>query len=160
MDVYVSGSITHIPKQEWGIYEKMGEVIEDFGLSAYIPHIHTPQTINQHIDTIVNSTNDLDGFHKDVFSDNVSRVEASKLIIAEVSNPPTGSGIELGIALRTGKPIICLANKNAVVTPLVIGASQLGLMQIIRYESEKDALYQLKNILETKFVHLTEETIK
>lgn len=157
-DVYISGSLRHIPRERWGIYENIGKVVESFGLKPYIPHIHTPQNINHTVDTIMSSNGDFeDGFHKDIFHNDILHVENSKLVIAEVSNPSLGSGIELGVALKIGKPIICLARKNAVVTSLVRGAAQSGMMQIIRYETEEDALSRLKNLLETKFTHLLNE---
>ena len=157
-EVYVAGSIHHMPREWLGVYEKIGEVVENFGMSAYVPHIRTPQEINHSIDAIIGSTNseqgDGDGFHKDIFAIDIERVENAKLIIAEVSNPSLGSGIELGIALKTGKPIICLANKSSVVTPLILGAAQTGMMHLIRYGSIDDALSQLKAVLENRFAHL------
>ena len=153
-DVYVAGSITHMPKEWWSIYEKIGRTINNFGLTAYIPHIQTPQDIGSPIDVVLASTDDNDGFHKDIFHNDVKCVENAKLIIAEVSNPSTGTGIELGVALKAEKPIICLARKNALVTPFIMGAAQSGLVRLIRYESEEDALMQLRYILENNFSHL------
>jgi len=155
--VYISGSLRHIPREWWDIYEKIGKVVEDFGLKAYIPHVHTPQNVNHTIEHIMSSDDDLsDGVHKDIFHNDILHVENSKLVIAEVSNPSTGSGIELGVAIKIGKPIICLAKKDAVVTSLVRGAAQSGLIHMIRYETGEDALQQLKILLETKFKSLIE----
>ena len=154
----MAGSLHHMPKEWWGIYEKIGEVVEGFGLDAYVPHVRTPKDINRSIDAIIDSTNnrksDHDEFHKELFSIDIERVENAKLIVAEVSNPSMGSGIELGVALKSGKPIICLAHKASVVTPLVTGAAQSGLMHMIRYETQEDAMAQLKLLLESKFLHL------
>lgn len=153
-DVYVAGSLTHAPRAWWGIYERIGDIVEQFGLSAYVPHINIPKDINQPVEAILGSTNDLDGFLRDVFETDIARVEGAKLIIAEVSNPSTGVGVELGIALKVGKPIICLADKTATVTPFIMGAMQSGLMHLIRYDSQEDAMFQLKALLETNFDHL------
>lgn len=156
-DVYVAGSLHHMPREWWGIYERIGEAVESFGLSAVVPHLKTPEKINHSVEAIVNSVNsrsDDDSFHKDIFQHDIDFVENAKLIIAEVSNPSLGSGIELGVALKSGKPIICLANKSSVVTPLVMGAAQSGLMHLIRYDSIDDALAQLDALLKSKFSHL------
>lgn len=158
-DVYISGSLTHTPKDEWDIYEKIGKVVEEFGLRPYIPHIHTPENINRSIEQITNSHtdfNDADTIHKDIFHNDMSFVEKSKLVIAEVSNPSIGAGVEIGTAFKTGKPVIYLARKDAVVSSFVRGPVQSGLAHMIRYENEEDALSQLKALLETKFKSLIE----
>lgn len=150
--VYISGSITHMPSELLDIYEKIADVVRKFGVDAYIPHIQTPKNVNSTIDRIKNSA-DSDGFHKDIFHNDTSKVENSKLVIAEVSNPSIGVGIELGVAFKTGKPIIFLAQENSKVTPLILGAVQSGLAKMIRYSNEEDALLKLKNILKVQFKH-------
>ena len=158
-DVYISGSLTHTPREMWDIYEKIGKVVEEFGLKPYIPHIHTPQNINRSVEQITNSHTDFDDadtIHKDIFHNDLLFVEKSKLVIAEVSNPSIGAGVELGIAFKTGKPVIFLAKKDTVVSSFVRGPVQSGFAHLIRYENEEDALHQLKTLLETKFKSLTE----
>ena len=142
---------------EWlGTYEKIADVVKDFGLDAYIPHIQTPKNVGHTIGEIRGSINDDDKFHRDVLHNDIFQVENSVLVIAEVSNPSIGVGIELGVAFKTGKPVVLLAEMDAKVTPLAIGAAQAGLAYIIRYASQEDALLQLRNILERKFNHLIE----
>ena len=151
---YISGSITHMPKEWWGIYEKIADVVRGFGIDAYIPHIQSPKNAKVTMDEIRNSKNDTDVFHGDIFHNDTSHVERSSLVIAEVSNPSIGVGIEIGIAFKSGKPVIFLAQKNAKVTPLAIGATQAGLAHMVRYETEEGALDGLKNLLEKEFNHL------
>lgn len=154
-DVYISGSLTHTPIESWDIYEKIGKVVEDFGLKPYIPHLHTPININTTTEHIRSRYEDFDdGVHKDIFHNDISFVENSKLVIAEVSNPSIGAGIEIGVALKGGKPIICLARNDAVVTSFIKGPVQSGLVHLIRYENEEDALSQLRTLLQNKFKNL------
>lgn len=154
-DVYISGSLTHIPREMWDIYEKIGKVVQEFGLKPYIPHIHTAENLNRSIEQIRNSyTNFDDPVHKDIFNNDMVFVEKSKLIIAEVSTPSIGAGVELGVAFKTGKPVIFLAKRDAVVSSFVKGPVQAGLAHLIRYENEEDALSQLKSLLESKFKSL------
>ena len=147
---YISGSITYMPIEWLDIYENIAKVVNGFGMEAYIPHIQTPKSVNSSIEHIKNSA-DGDGFHKGIFQNDVSKVENSSLVIAEVSNPSTGVGIELGVAFKTGKPVIFLAQEKSRVTPLVLGAVQSGLANLIRYDSEEDALHKLKDLLEKEF---------
>ena len=46
-------------------------------------------------------------------------IESSDLIVAEVSIPSTGSGIELGWANAAGKPIIAFHQGTQVISPSV-----------------------------------------
>lgn len=150
-EVYISGSLLHSDREWWNIYEKIGEVVQQFGLIPYIPHIHTPATVNSNIENIIGSKDDSHPVHESVFLQDKKTVENCKLVIAEVTNPSTGSGIELGWAISNRKPIICLAKKGAKVTSLIKGPANSGLVYLIRYENEKDALDQLKILLEKKF---------
>ena len=150
---YISGSITHMPLEWLDIYEKIAKIVNDFGMEAYIPHIQTPKSVNKTVEDLKNSA-DSDGFHKDVFRNDVSKVENSALVIAEVSNPSIGVGIELGVAFKTNRPVIFLAQEKSRVTPLAIGAVQSGLASMIRYGSEEDALLKLKNLLKKEFKHM------
>jgi len=155
-DVYISGSLTHTPKESWDIYEKIGKVVEDFGLKPYIPHIHTPQNINTTEEYIRSRYGDFDdGVHKAIFDNDIAFVENCKLVIAEVSSPSIGAGVEIGVALKAGKPVICLVKNGAVVTSFIKGPAQSGFIHLIRYENEEDALLQLRTALETKFKSLT-----
>ncbi len=144
-DVYIAGSLLHVYKSSWKIYEKIGNVVENFGLKAWIPHIHTADGLDPH-------GNELDSIH--VFNKNVEIIRNSKMVIAEVTNPSTGTGIEIGTALNLNKPVICLVHKDAKLTRMVRGPVLLGLIELIIYENEEDALIQLKSVLENKFKQL------
>ena len=82
-------------------------------------------------------------------------MENCKLVIAEVSSPSIGAGVKIGVAIKAGKPVICLVKNGAIVTSFIKGPAQSGLIHLIRYENEEDALSQLKTLLETKFKNLT-----
>ncbi len=143
--VYIAGSLLHIDKSSWKIYESIGTVVRSFGLNAWIPHIDTANGLDIHGD-------DLDPIY--VFNKNMEIIKNSKLVVAEVTNPSTGTGIEIGTALKENKPIICLVKNNAKLTRMVRGPAQMGLLELIRYENEEDALSQLKILLESKFRNL------
>lgn len=82
-----------------------------------------------------------------IYQKNLEAVKNARLIIAEVSRPSTGTGFELGVALEMGKRTVCLASKDADVTSMVHGAQHHGLMKLIRYSDEADALAQPEALL-------------
>ncbi len=149
MDAYIAGALTDSKKESWKIYEDIGKVVEEFGLSAHIPHIHTGSFVG-----IDYRNTDLPKVDETIAAavcrKNLEVVENAKIIIAEVSNPSTGTGIEIGHALNLGKKIICLANKNAKITNMIRGAASLGMIDLIRYENEEDALNQLRSVLSNR----------
>jgi len=156
-DVYISGSLTHTPRESWDIYEKLGKVVEDFGLKPFIPHIHTPQNLNTTVEHIRSRYGNFDdSIHKAIFDNDIAFVENCKLVIAEVSSPSIGAGVEIGVALKAGKPVVCLVKNGTIVSSFITGPAQAGLVHLIRYENEEDALSQLKYLLETKFKSLIE----
>jgi nucleoside 2-deoxyribosyltransferase len=143
--VYISGSLKHVPIGWWDMYEKIGKVVEEAGLKPYIPHIHTPKAVGFSKEEIHAGLDDK--ITKKVFNQDISAVENSALIIAEVSNPSLGSGVEIGWALNKNKKIICLTNDVLNVTPMVRGAAQNGLIKIIEYKTEREALNRLGEML-------------
>lgn len=152
-DVYIAGSLRHAPKEWWSIYEKIGKLVEEFGLKAHIPHVDTIKDVGIDAGTIHNPNLDLETRSK-VYKRNWDAVHNAKLIIAEITRPSIGTGIELGWVLESNKPIICLADKDADITSMVLGAVHSGRIDFIRYGSEEDALLQLKSLLEDKFKNL------
>jgi len=149
-DVYIAGSLRHTPREWWGIYEKIGSVVGNFGFKVHVPHIDTVNDLGIDTGTIHYPNLDSETRSK-VYNRNWDVVHNAKLIIAEVTNPSTGTGIEIGWALKLNKPLICLAHKDADVTSMVLGPVHQGKIDFIRYENEEDALMQLKTLLEKKF---------
>ena len=82
---------------------------------------------------------------------NQDAISRADLIIAEVTNPSTGTGIEIGWAIKTGKPVICLAKKGSNVTSMLLGALKTEKIDFVWYQNEQDAMGQLKKLLEKKF---------
>ena len=152
-DVYVAGSLRHTPKEWWEIYEKIADVVKKFGLQVHVPHIDTVNAANRNVEDIHNKNLDLETRAR-VYQKNLEFIKESKLFIAEVSNPSTGTGIEIGFALKQNKPIICLARKDVDVTSMVLGPAHLGLIKVIRYTDENEALNNLEKILSQEFKHL------
>jgi nucleoside 2-deoxyribosyltransferase len=145
-DVYIGGSLRHTPKEWWSIYEKLSDVVREMGLEPFVPHIDCTKIVKQKKEDLHNSGLD-PAVRAKVYRTNLEAVKNSKLLIAEVTNTSTGTGVEIGFALHFKKPIICLARKNADVTSMVVGPAHMGLIKLVRYDNEDEALTKLKVIL-------------
>ncbi|MFH0711272.1 MAG: nucleoside 2-deoxyribosyltransferase [Candidatus Aenigmatarchaeota archaeon] len=143
--VYVAGSLRHTPMSWWKIYEKIGKVVEEAGMEAHVPHLNTASTVGFTDKEIFNGL--ADHVVDKVFDADREQVEKSDIIVAEVSNPSLGSGIEIGWALDNNKKIICLTNNAMNVTPLIRGAAKKGLIKLIDYDNEKEGLNKLREML-------------
>ncbi|MDR0978386.1 MAG: hypothetical protein LBL91_00290 [Lachnospiraceae bacterium] len=71
-------------------------------------------------------------------------ISSYDLVIAEVSLPSTGQGIELGWAEYTKTPILCIYEKNAEIS------SSLHLItdNFIEYGSSEDMIDKISNFIE------------
>jgi nucleoside 2-deoxyribosyltransferase len=138
-DVYIAGTLLHAKKDQWKIYEKIADKLEKIGMASHIPHIHTAK--GKDIHAPVGSPNEPNPV--DAYRTNLEVIKNAKLIVAEVSNPSLGTGIEIGIAMQLKKPIICLAKNDALVTRMIRGAGELGLLSLIRYGEEEEGLNKL-----------------
>ena len=143
--VYISGSLKHVPREHWNIYEKIGKVVEESGMEAYVPHLNTSREVGFTDEQIL--TGLAEEVVDKVFETDKNVVENSDLIIAEVSNPSFGSGIELGFALKANKKIICLTNDKISISPLIRGAAKKGLINLIEYSNEEEVLNRLRETL-------------
>lgn len=154
-DVYVAGSLRHTSREWWKIYEKIADVVKEFGFNVHVPHIDTIKAVNGRVEDIHNPDLDI-SMRTEVYKKNFEVIKNCKLFVAEITQRSTGTGIEIGFALQMGKPIICLAHKDADVTSMVLGPANLGKINFIRYGTEEDALSQLKTVLENNFRNLIE----
>jgi hypothetical protein len=76
-------------------------------------------------------------------------IPTCEIIIAEVSYPSTGQGIELGWADASNIPIICFYRKNSNISSALRFVSRT----LIEYDSESDMIEKLR-------VALTDENSK
>ena len=147
--VYIAGSLVHVPKERWVFYEEIGDVVKSVGLVPHIPHIHTARGL------------DPKGFELDpvkVFNTNMGVVRESKLIIADVTNRSTGTGIEIGAALELKKPIIALSKETTRVSKMVTGPAKSGAIDLIIYKTEEEGLERLREVLKNKLEGFHERT--
>lgn len=74
-------------------------------------------------------------------------ISSSDLVIAEVSLPSTGQGIELGWASYSKTPIVCIYEKGAKIS------SSLKFItdKFIEYENTEDMIEKIKEFINTIF---------
>jgi len=145
-DIYVAGSLRHAPREWWQIYEKIGAVAEKLGYTVHIPHVHTVGEVNNSASDLHNPNLDM-GIRAKAYQKNYDVIKDARIIIAEVTRPSTGTGVEIGFGIMQNKQIICLAHKDVDISSMVLGPAHLGLLKMIRYEQECDALKQLEDVL-------------
>lgn len=87
---------------------------------------------------------DIDISPKEVFVRDTMGVKSSDIILAEVSKPSHGVGMEIMLAYMEGKRIILLAKKDVKLSALLEGLKDAV---IIRYEDEEELLEKLRKEL-------------
>lgn len=58
---------------------------------------------------------------REVYERDVAWIRACDALIAEVSVPSHGVGYEIGVALETGKQVLCLAQEGITVSKMITG---------------------------------------
>jgi dTMP kinase len=122
-EIYIAGGLTHANDNNLAIYEIISDVCSRAGFKGYLPHKDTGPR---------NSPLDV----KEVFTKNVAAIQRSVAVIAEVSTPSFGVGMECEYALRDGLPVIVLAHQKATVSRMLLGHPALSVM--ISYSDEKE----------------------
>ncbi len=81
---------------------------------------------------------------KDILKRDIESVLKSDMLIAEVSNPSHGVGMEVAIAFLSGKKIILIKNKNSKISYMLQGIPD---KEIIEYTSKEDIKEKLSEKL-------------
>jgi nucleoside 2-deoxyribosyltransferase len=81
-----------------------------------------------------------------VYRRDVTWIEESDVLVAEVSTPSHGVGYEIGYALGLRKPVICLYREGVQVSKMILGNPDPKL-QIFSYLTLEDAVQSLRDRL-------------
>jgi hypothetical protein len=73
-------------------------------------------------------------------------IQASDLVLAEVSFPATGSGIEIGWADAVNVPLLCVYKEGMKIS----GSLKFITNDFIEYSSPEDLITKLTDYLQTK----------
>lgn len=115
-NIVITGAITTAKEESLEIYKILVEK-----LSQYTDNIYSP------IDTI-----EFKGTSEEIYRRAMKMIQDADLVIAEMSNPSTGQGMELQEAVRLGIPIIVIAKKGTKISNTVLGSGKV--MKVIFYD--------------------------
>lgn len=76
---------------------------------------------------------------KEVYSRDITWIEESDCLVAEVSTPSHGVGYEISYALNLGNPVLCLYQQDVKVSKMLTG-NDLPTLQIQAYADTQAAL--------------------
>jgi len=110
MKIYFACSITG-GREDEGTYQKMVGMLLSMGID--IPTAHIAETGIEEVDAWEDPY--------DIYFRDVTWIEESDLLIAEVTTPSHGVGYEIGYALELNKPVLCLYQKQVVVSKMILG---------------------------------------
>jgi len=85
-------------------------------------------------------------FPKQVYERDINWIKNCDVLIAEVSVPSHGVGYEIGFALNTGKPVLCLYQKDKKVSKMISGNSDPALT-VNGYSDIEEAILQARIFL-------------
>lgn len=110
MKVYFACSISGGRADE-DIYQHLVGVLLSMGFD--VPTAHLAESGIVELDAREDSS---DIYHRDV-----TWIEESDLLVAELSTPSHGVGYEIGYALDLNKPVLCIYRQGAVVSKMILG---------------------------------------
>lgn len=87
---------------------------------------------------------------KDILKRDIEGVLKSDMLIAEVSNPSHGVGMEIAIAFLSGKKIILIKNKNSKLSYMLQGITNKELIEYTSKEDMKEKLSEKLKILKNR----------
>ena len=119
-NIMITGTITTAKEESLEIYKILVEE-----LSLYSDNIYSP------IDTIK-----FKGTNKEMYERVMKRLQNTDIVIAEMSSPSTGQGMELQEAVRLDIPIIIIAKNGSKISSTVLGSGKIK--KVIFYDKKED----------------------
>jgi deoxycytidylate deaminase len=132
-NIYLSCGLTNTPASARDLYDLLKHGASEVGVEMYCPHEHTdPLKATAHSP-------------QEIYELDKKRVQESGAVVAVVTWPSLGVGIELEWAASSKKPIVLLNEKGALVSRAALGLP--SIVYHIEYENADAAKRQLKNVL-------------
>ena len=140
MNIYFACSITGGREFE-SVYQVITQtLIED---SHQFPTAHLAESNVLSLETII------DPF--EVYTRDIAWIQASDVLIAEVSVPSHGVGYEIGYALGLGKPVLALYQEGRRVSKMISGNPDPNLF-VLSYESQDQAVALVRSFLSKQLI--------
>lgn len=128
-NIMITGTITTAKEESLEIYKILVEE-----LSLYSDNIYSP------IDTIK-----FKGTNKEMYERVMKRLQNTDIVIAEMSSPSTGQGMELQEAVRLDIPIIIIAKNGSKISSTVLGSGKIK--EVIFYDKKEDIIGKFAELL-------------
>jgi len=142
MNIYFACSITGGREFE-PVYQAIVAALERAGHT--IPTSHLAASEVMALEKIVSP--------QDVYTRDIAWIDATDVMIAEVSTPSHGVGYEIAYALSIGKPVLCVYREGQRVSKMLIGNTSPQIT-IRTYQTEKEAVEMILAFLTNKPQHL------
>lgn len=116
--VFISGPITGIhygndlkgPKKMLKRLQSLKDFVESYGFKCYLPHEHTGRDVAPSLSA------------DEVFEINLREIKKSCLVIADVSEPSTGVGVEIMLAKLAKIPEVLICEKDSRPSKMALGS--------------------------------------
>lgn len=131
MKIYFACSITG-GREDEDFYQQLVGMLLSMGVD--VPTAHITETGIEELDAREDPY--------DIYFRDVTWIEESDLLIAEVSTPSHGVGYEIGYALDLNKPVLCLYREQIVVSKMILGNPH-PLLTVLSYKD----LYEAEKLL-------------
>jgi hypothetical protein len=135
MRIYFSCSLTG-GRQDQPVYAALVQHLETFGHPVLTAHLANADIMAQ--DALIDAAS--------VYARDVAWLEACEALIAEVTTPSHGVGIEIALAITLAKPTLCLHRAGSKVSKMITGCPSPHL-EIAAYENLDDARAQIGTFL-------------
>lgn len=134
---YIAGALTCVTGEEGQalrrFFEDLGKACDEIGIKGFVPHLHSDPEVH------------LDMTPREVYDADTNHILESDVLIADATNPSTGTGGELVFAHERGKPIILLSKKGVPVSRFALGNP--AVVYHLEYESYEEACRKVQHIL-------------
>ena len=130
--IYVSGALNAAADIEKAkrFYERLGDVCENAGFNAYVPHtMGTDPVENPEVTP------------EEVYRRDMAAVSSSDLVVAYVGEPSLGVGAEIERAANLGIDVILLHEEGRTVSRLILGSPPV--VHRVVYACEEEGLQRL-----------------
>ena len=136
MKIYFACSITG-GRDDEGVYQRLVQWMEAEGY--HVPTAHIAQSGIEIMDAAEEA--------RDIYRRDVTWIDESDLLVAEVSTPSHGVGYEIGYALAREKPVFCLFKEEIKVSKMILGNPH-PLLELAPYRDQAHAVELLVRYLQ------------
>ncbi len=132
MKIYFACSITG-GRQYEQTYQALTQFLLDQGYE--VPTAHLAESNILDLEKVVHPS--------DVYARDINWIQASDILLAEVSVPSHGVGYEIGYALGLKKPVLCIHDADRAVSKMITGNPD-SLLRVASY-TELDGAFAAIN---------------